>query len=64
MTIHNHNFEQLLDSTDAANFLKVNPKTLQSLARAGQLPGIKVGKQWRFQQSALNRWIRSKAKRK
>jgi hypothetical protein len=33
VTVHNDTFKQLLNSTDAARFLKINPKTLQSLAR-------------------------------
>jgi hypothetical protein len=44
MTRDNHNFEQLLDSTNTAHFLKINPKTLQSMARSGQVPAIRVGK--------------------
>lgn len=52
-----YNFEPLLDSEEAAALLKIHPKTLQKLARLGQIDAIQVGKLWRFRASALNRWI-------
>lgn len=64
MTRVNHNFEQLLDSTETANFLKINPRTLQSMARSGQVPAVRIGKLWRFLKSDLEDWLRSKAEKK
>jgi len=49
-------FEPLLDSAEAAALLQIHPKTLQKLARAGTVIGIRVGKLWRFRASALNEW--------
>jgi excisionase family DNA binding protein len=37
-------FEQLLDSDEAAALLKIHPKTLQKMARNGQIIGIQVGR--------------------
>lgn len=50
-------FEPLLDSEEAATFLKIHPKTLQKLARNGEVHAIKIGKLWRFRASDLNHWI-------
>ena len=50
-------FEPLLDSEEAAALLKIHPKTLQRLARQGQVTAIQIGKLWRFRASALNRWL-------
>ena len=50
-------FEPLLDSEEAAALLKIHPKTLQKLARNGEVDAIQIGKLWRFRASALNRWI-------
>jgi excisionase family DNA binding protein len=50
-------FEPLLDTTEAAALLQIHPKTLQKLARAGALVGIRIGKLWRFRASALNEWL-------
>ena len=50
-------FEPLLDSEEAAALLKIHPKTLQKMARTGEITGIQVGRLWRFRASALNRWL-------
>lgn len=50
-------FEPLLDSEEAAALLKIHPKTLQKLARNGEIDAIQIGKLWRFRASALNRWL-------
>ena len=50
-------FERLLDTAEAAALLQIHPKTLQKLARAGTVVGIRIGKLWRFRASALNDWV-------
>jgi excisionase family DNA binding protein len=54
---HNAAFEPLLDSSEAAALLKIHPKTLQKLARNGEIAAIQIGKLWRFRVSALNEWL-------
>jgi excisionase family DNA binding protein len=51
-------FEPLLDSDEAAALLRIHPKTLQRMARRGQISGIHIGKLWRFRASDLDKWIR------
>jgi excisionase family DNA binding protein len=53
-------FEQLLDSDEAAALLKIHPKTLQKMARNGQIIGVQVGRLWRFRASVLNEWLEHK----
>ena len=53
-------FEQLLDSDEAAALLKIHPKTLQKMARNGEITGVQVGKLWRFRASVLNEWLEHK----
>ena len=36
----NPTFEQLLDSEEAASLLKMHPKTLQKMARSGEIAGV------------------------
>ena len=50
-------FEPLLDSEEAAALLKIHPKTLQKLARRGEVVAIQIGRRWRFRVSALNDWL-------
>ena len=53
-------FEQLLDSDEAATLLKIHPKTLQKMARNGEITGVQVGRLWRFRASVLNKWLEHK----
>jgi len=53
-------FERLLDSDEAAALLKIHPKTLQKMARSGQITGVQVGRLWRFRASVLNDWLEHK----
>lgn len=54
----NAGFEPLLDVPEAAELLKVHPKTVQAFARAGRIPCMRMGKYWRFRASALDAWVR------
>ena len=51
--------EPLLDTVEAAAVMKIHPKTLQKLARRGNIHGIRVGKLWRFRSSDIQAWIAS-----
>jgi excisionase family DNA binding protein len=53
-------FEPLLDSDEAADLLRIHPKTLQKMARNRQIRGIQVGKLWRFRASDLELWLKTK----
>jgi excisionase family DNA binding protein len=53
-------FEQLLDTDEAAALLKIHPKTLQQMARTGQIVGVRIGKLWRFRATVLNNWLERK----
>jgi len=50
-------FEPLLTAEQAAAFLKIHPKTLKHMAAEGAIPGMHIGKVWRFRCSALDEWI-------
>lgn len=52
--------EPVVDSEEAVRFLKINSKTLQRMARNGDLPGYRIGKLWKFRISDLDAWLRSK----
>jgi excisionase family DNA binding protein len=56
-------FEPLLDSTEAAALLRIHPKTLQRMARDGEIAGIQIGRLWRFRASVLNSWLSRTSRR-
>lgn len=57
LVVPGEEFEPLLDSEEAAALLKIHPKTLQKMARRGEVVAIQIGKLWRFRVSALNNWL-------
>jgi excisionase family DNA binding protein len=54
---HKVAFEPLLDDGQAAQLLGIHPKTLQRLARDGQVPAHRVGRFWRYRASELDAWL-------
>ena len=50
-------FEPLLTAEEAAEHLRIHVKTLQKMARQQRVPGVRMGKYWRFRLSALDEWI-------
>jgi excisionase family DNA binding protein len=42
---------------EVAEFLRLKEATICRLASEGKLPGVKVGKSWRFDMDALERWV-------
>lgn len=42
---------------EVAEFLRLKEATICRLASEGKLPGVKVGKSWRFDMEALERWV-------
>ena len=50
-------FEPLINPEEAGSLLGIHPKTAIKMARAKLIPGIRVGKHWRFRASWLNAYI-------
>ena len=38
---------------EVSSYLKLQPETIRSMARRGELPAIKLGKVWRFEKTAI-----------
>lgn len=50
-----------MNGDEAAVFLQMPKSTLLKLCSEGQLPGVKVGRQWRFHRDALEKWKNDRA---
>lgn len=50
--------EALIDANAAAKIIGVSPRHVRTMAEAGQVPGMRVGKYWKFRASLLDEWIR------
>jgi excisionase family DNA binding protein len=51
--------EPLWTVDDVADYLQLQPETIRSMARRGELPAIKLGKVWRFRRNAIHSMILS-----
>ena len=57
-------FEPLLNDAQAAEFLGgLHSKTMQRMARRGEIPPYCVGKYYRYRASELNEWLRLQSRR-
>ena len=49
--------ERYLTADQTAVYLKVCRETVYRLAKAGQMPAVRVGHQWRFRERDLLAWL-------
>jgi len=54
--------DEILTIPEVAELLKIADKTAYALAQRGELPGFKVGGQWRFSRAAINDWIETRTR--
>jgi len=47
----------LMTTEQAAEFLKLHPYTLRRKARDGEVPVLKIGRQWRYEEATLREWL-------
>jgi excisionase family DNA binding protein len=47
----------VMTSVEAAEYLKMHVKTVCRLAKERKIPAKKVGSEWRFLKSVLDRWL-------
>src|SRR5271155_4087867 len=47
---------KLVTVKELSNYLRVHPSTIYRLLKEGELPGFKLGSDWRFNVEAIHRW--------
>ena len=50
--------DELLTAAETCRYLKIAPRTLYRYIQDRRMPAFKLGKEWRFVRSDLERWIR------
>jgi len=48
---------RLMTTEQAAEFLQLAPYTLRRKARDGQVPVMRIGRQWRYEETTLREWL-------
>jgi excisionase family DNA binding protein len=49
--------EDIMTLEEVAKYLKVKPQTIYTWAQDGKIPAAKLGKEWRFRKSVIDRWF-------
>ena len=49
--------EAFLTTEEVLSYLKITPRTMYLLIRSGELPAVRIGRQWRFRRADLDQWL-------
>jgi len=49
--------ETFLTTDEVLEYLQVNLRTVYRLIKAGKIPAVRVGRQWRFRRSDIDAWL-------
>ena len=49
--------DPIMTVEEIAEYLSLHPLTVRRLARDGEIPAFKVGRQWRVKRALLDKWI-------
>ncbi len=47
----------ILTLEEVATYLRLKPQTIYRWAQERRIPAVKLGKEWRFRKSILDRWL-------
>ncbi len=48
---------EIMTIEEVAAFLRMKPQTIYTWAQEKKIPAAKLGKEWRFKRSVINRWF-------
>ena len=51
--------KDILDLKEVAEYLGLNKRTVYNLVRKGEIPGTKIGRQWRVKKESLDELFRN-----
>jgi excisionase family DNA binding protein len=63
LTLHLPNDEVFLTTEEVLEYLQVNLRTVYRLIKAGKIPAVRVGRQWRFRKRDIDNWLDSQRSR-
>ena len=51
--------DDVMTIDELAAYLKLSKSSLYQFARAGKVPGAKIGRTWRFHKDVIDTWIKT-----
>jgi excisionase family DNA binding protein len=55
--------ESFLTTEEVLDYLQVNLRTIYRLIKAGKIPAVRVGRQWRFRKRDIDTWLENQRPR-
>lgn len=49
--------DEIMTLEEVAKYLKVKPQTIYTWAQNDKIPAAKLGKEWRFKRSVIDKWF-------
>src|ERR1700752_4744006 len=51
-----YNLPRVMTVKELSEYLRVHPSTIYKLLRRGELPGFRIGTDWRFNAEVIDKW--------
>jgi nitrogen PTS system EIIA component len=49
--------DDIMTLEEVAQYLKLKPQTIYTWAQKGDIPAAKLGREWRFKKSIIDKWF-------
>jgi DNA binding domain, excisionase family len=49
--------DDIMTLEEVAKYLKLKPQTIYTWAQKGDIPAAKLGREWRFKKSIIDKWF-------
>lgn len=49
--------DDIMTLEEVAKYLKLKPQTIYTWSQNGKIPAAKLGKEWRFKKSVIDKWF-------
>ncbi|HEX2975809.1 MAG TPA: helix-turn-helix domain-containing protein [Bacteroidales bacterium] len=49
--------DKIMTLEEVADYLRLTPQTIYTWAQEKKIPAVKLGKEWRFKKSLIDKWF-------
>jgi len=56
--------EKLMTLSQLAEYLQLGKSTIYKMVQKGEIPGIKIANQWRFDKREIEKWVKNQRRKK
>jgi len=55
---------EIMTTREVAKYLKLHEITVGKLVKEGKIPGVRIGRVWRFDKETIDKWISGGGKKR